>query len=127
MDCGGSISAIMVPWRKMRKLFSETAEETPRKERRIVIRRSTRLLHGCISGSALGSIKQCRIRDITSLGARVDFLNYKTKPSIAGSRLTLYVASEKKEIDCEVLWWSSESIGVRFIGGYREPIRRYSG
>ncbi|NJM33705.1 MAG: hypothetical protein HC850_02230 [Rhodomicrobium sp.] len=55
----------------------------------------------------------------------MDFPNYKTKPSIAGSVLTLYLSSEKEEIDCKVVWWSGQSIGLKFIGPYREPTRQY--
>lgn len=94
-------------------------------ERRLGIRRPQRMSQGYIRSEVMASSKPCSIRNISTSGARIDVLSDTIKTHALLDGITLYFAAERREIDCEVMWRKERSIGVRFVGPYRTPTRKY--
>ena len=66
---------------------------------------------------------ECVILDISASGARLKLSGGPAKPFQQGPTIPaafrLYVHVDNTEIDCEVTWRKTDSIGVRFLSGFR--------
>jgi hypothetical protein len=120
----------LTPWNKIKGLFvhsdADAEDKKPaQKEKRLARRKSQRLVNGFIWSEGMAFSKECSIRDLSVTGARVDLLNDEIKSHTLTGILTLYLPSDKREIDCKVKWQSGRMVGLQFIGSYRAPTRRY--
>lgn len=95
------------------------------RERRGAIRRPKRLTRAFIWSNRMSFSKECRVCNISVTGTRVDMIDNSVKFYMLMGHLKLYFPNDKLEIDCQVVWRSGRKIGLRLIGPYREPIRRY--
>jgi hypothetical protein len=59
-------------------------------------------------------------------GSRIEIWGDDTKPLLPGDRVTLYVPSDRKEVDAEVRWRKEKMVGLKFTSPFRTPTRRYS-
>ena len=120
----------MTNWQQFKSFFvgSETARR-PKKlrngEKRIVTRKRQRMTEAYIWSPSMAYSKNCRLRDVSSTGARVEFCNEPVKIDELDRNLTLYIPLEKREIDCRIAWRKGRSIGIEFRGGYRPATRLY--
>ena len=120
----------MKPWRRIKELFGHSDASPPAKqekgrENRSTIRRPQRLAQGYIWSGSMVFPKECTIRDLSITGARIDLRDDDTKAHMLAGTITLYFPADKQEIDCQVVWRVKRSMGLRFIGTYRAPTRRY--
>jgi hypothetical protein len=120
----------MKPWRRIKELFghsdtSPPARQEKGRENRSTIRRPQRLVQGYIWSDSMVFPKECTIRDLSITGARIDLRDDDTKAHMLIGTITLYFPTDKQEIDCQVVWRVKRSVGLRFIGTYRAPTRRY--
>ena len=121
----------MSSWNKLKAVFSGSSARSSgtdsERDRRIGVRRPQRLLQGYIYSERMAASKLCTIRNVSTSGARVELLNGPVKSHMLKGVLSLYFPADKKEIDCEVIWQGDRGIGLRFVGSYRAPTRRYGG
>ncbi len=82
-------------------------------------------MQGFIWSDGMAFPKECSVRDLSVTGARIDLPNDKVRSLTLVDMLILYFPAEKREIECQVAWRSGRSMGLRFIGPYRDPTRRY--
>jgi hypothetical protein len=119
----------MISWRKIKQdiLRSGTpsAARKSGKDKRLAIRRKQRLSQGFIWSERMAFSKTCSIRDISATGACIDLDNSAVKHQTMKGIMSFYSPADKQEIDCEVVWRTGGSVGLRFIGAYREPTRAY--
>jgi hypothetical protein len=120
----------MKPWRRIKELFGHSdapsaAKQEKGRENRSTIRRPQRLVQGYIWSDRMAFPKECTIRDLSITGARIDLRDDDAKAHMLIGTLTLYFPADKQEIDCQVVWRVKRSMGLRFIGTYRAPTRRY--
>lgn len=90
--------------------------------RRAAFRKPTRCLAYVQVPGARHDI-ECVILDISASGARLKLSGGPAKPFQQGPTIPdgfrLYVQVDNTEIDCEVTWRKSDSIGVRFLSAFR--------
>lgn len=68
--------------------------------------------------------RRCLLINLTETGAEVELFD-NTLPSPLPKRwVTLCIAGDDAEADCEVIWRKGRRIGMRVSGGFR-PISRY--
>jgi hypothetical protein len=131
----------MVIWHKFKELFvrSDAVAVAPRRagnalsraamrspqDKRMTVRKPQRFAEGFIWSDRMAASKACNIRDLSATGARIDLLNSGIKAHTLSGVLTLYFPTEKREIDCQVAWRAGSSIGLKFMGSYRAPTKRY--
>jgi hypothetical protein len=118
-------------WRKVKETFTRPCEPPPPvekrnwREKRLATRRSPRFVHAYIWSEQMAASKPCHVRNLSISGARLDLFNGAVKTQMLTGLLTLYFPDEKHEIDCEVMRRIGRSLGVRFVGSYRVPTRKY--
>jgi PilZ domain len=123
----------MISWRKIKAMFvSSDAKPAAKKkdaeqDKRLGMRKPQRLVQGYIWSERMAFSKACSIRNISVSGARIELRDGTLKAHKRSDVLILYVPADKREIDCHVAWRAGRSMGLRFIGNYRGPTRRYSG
>lgn len=125
----------MLPWDKFKSLFGgadtpPTATQTlglkrQGAEKRYTVRRNQRLAQGYIWSEHMAASKPCTIRNISATGARIDLLMSGVKMHVTAGMVTLFFSGERQEVECEVMWRSGRSLGLRFASPFRAPTRRY--
>jgi methylthioribose-1-phosphate isomerase len=63
---------------------------------------------------------------MSATGSRIELWGDETRPLLTGDRITLYIPSDRKEIDAEVRWRKSSAVGLRFTSAFRTPTRTYA-
>lgn len=94
---------------------------------RALMRKRQRMLDGFIVSEGMLTPRPCTLRDVTALGACVEIWDDSVKPALLRNRLTLYIPSDGKEVDCDVMWKRDNAIGLKFATPFRGPSRRYPG
>lgn len=122
----------MTVWHKIKNIFSRPVARAPgkairREENRTAVRKRQRMMEGFIWSERMAYAKACTIRDLSITGARIDLLDGDVKTHMLVGTMTLYLPSDKREIDCQLMWRSGRQVGLRFLGSYRAPTRRYGG
>lgn len=117
----------MEAWSKVKTLFVQHDRlPAPKKywgrERRMTVRKPQRLAQAFICSDSMAFPKECRIRNLSVMGARIDLSDGAVKAHMLIDNLTIYFPSEKKEIGCLVVWLAGRSMGLRFVGPYCNPI-----
>lgn len=121
----------MVLWRKFKDLIAQPdavrggGERSSGRERRIAQRRAQRFVEAYLWSDRMAASKPCNVRNLSITGARIDLLGGPVKPDLLTGTLTIYFPGEKREIDCEVMRRVGKSLGIKFVGAYREPSRKY--
>jgi PilZ domain len=93
--------------------------------RRAAMRKRQRLIDGFVSSDNM-SRRTCTIRDMSSIGSRVEiWSDDASKRLLPGDSVTLYIPSDRKEIDAEVRWYRANVMGLRFTSPFRDPTRPY--
>lgn len=121
----------MAPWHKIKKLFVEYDQAPRRKgregrEKRVAIRRSQRHMQAFLWSDRMIVPREGSIRNRSATGARMDLYDGGVKSHLLTGNLALCFPADNQEIDCQVVWRAGRSIGLRLVGPYREPLRRYS-
>ena len=93
---------------------------------RALVRKRQRLLDGFIVSEGMLAPRACTLRDVTALGACVEIWDSGVKPALLRNRLTLYIPSDGKEVDCDVMWKRDNAIGLKFASPFRAPRRSYA-
>ncbi|AHB50238.1 hypothetical protein W911_11930 [Hyphomicrobium nitrativorans NL23] len=93
---------------------------------RALTRKRQRLLDGFIVSKGMLTPRACTLRDVTALGACVEIWDGSVKPALLRNRLTLYIPSDGKEVDCDVMWKRDNAIGLKFASPFRTPRRSYA-
>jgi hypothetical protein len=92
-------------------------------EQRWSNRRST-VLAGNIISDQLQGIVSCVVRDLSSSGALIELRAAKTGVIANASGLpdtfALVLLRDNSEVRCEVAWRKPTSIGVRFLGAFKQ-------
>jgi hypothetical protein len=121
----------MAMWNNFKDMFVRS-EKPPRPtpartgpNKRRTVRKAQRFAEGFIWSDHMAASKACAIRDLSVTGARIDLLNGAVNPQTLRGVLTLYFPSEKREIDCKLMWRAGGRIGLEFVGPYRPPTRQY--
>ncbi len=94
--------------------------------KRALTRKRQRLLDGFIVSEGMLTPRACTLRDVTALGACVEIWDASVKPALLRNRLTLYIPSDGKEVDCDVMWKRDNAIGLKFASPFRAPQRSYA-
>jgi hypothetical protein len=94
--------------------------------KRAVMRKRMRLLDGFIVTDGMLTPRACTLRDVSALGACVEIWDDAVKPALLRDRLTLYIPSDGKEVDCDIVWKRANAIGLKFASPFREPRRKYA-
>ena len=95
-------------------------------EARSVTRQRKRMMEGFVVSDGMLTPRACTLRDISALGACIVIWDQSVKPALLRQRLTLYIASDRKEVDCTVMWQRNNAIGVKFTSPFRAPSRVYA-
>ena len=82
-------------------------------------------MHGNVWSEQMAFSKACIIRNVSATGARIDLASGTIRAHLLTGTITLYFQSDNREIDCQVMWRTGRSIGVRFVGSFRPPTRQY--
>jgi hypothetical protein len=90
--------------------------------RRTAERKRQRLIDGFLISKGKPR-RPCTVCDMSATGSRVEVWNDGAKPLLPGERVTLYIPSDRKEIDAEVRWRRSSAVGLRFTSVVRAPSR----
>lgn len=93
---------------------------------RSVTRQRKRLMEGFVVSDGMLKPRACTLRDISALGACIVIWDQGVKPALLRQGLTLYIASDRKEVDCTVMWQRDNAIGVKFVSPFRAPTRVYA-
>ena len=93
---------------------------------RAVIRKRQRLLEGFIVSEGMLTPRACTLRDVSALGACIEIWDDSVKPALLRNRITLYIPSDGKEVDCDVMWKRDNAIGLKFASPFRAPRRSYA-
>lgn len=93
---------------------------------RRVSRQRKRLMEGFVVSDGMLTPRACTLRDISALGACIVIWDKSVKPALLRQGLTLYIASDRKEVDCAVMWQRDGAIGVKFTSPFRAPSRVYA-
>jgi hypothetical protein len=120
----------MTFWRKIRDMLIRSDDPSTKDgggpgSRRLSDRKQQRLVQGVIWSERMAAPKACSIRNLSVSGARIDLLVSGVRRDLLEGDLILYLPAERREIDCQLVWHSGQTIGVRFLGSYREPTRQY--
>ena len=97
-----------------------------RTNNRALTRKRQRLLDGFIVSDGMLTPRACTLRDVTALGACVEIWDDSVKPALLRNRITLYIPSDGKEVDCDVMWKRDNAIGLKFASPFRAPRRAYA-
>lgn len=81
---------------------------------------------GFIWAEGLISPRPCTIRDMTVLEAEIALWHDDIKPSLLRGPVKLYSCADGKEVDCMVAGRKGETLGLRFMGAFHAPSRRYA-
>ncbi len=92
---------------------------------RAMTRKRMRLLDGFIVTDGMLKPRACTLRDVSALGACVEIWDDAVKPALLRDRLTLYIPSDGKEVDCDIVWKRKNAIGLKFSSAFRAPRRKY--
>lgn len=95
-------------------------------DRRGKERKRQRLIDGLVVSSRPPTLRPCTICDMSAGGSRVELWQDSAKPLLPGDRVTLYIPSDRREVDAEVRWRKDRAIGLMFKSPFRLPTRRYS-
>lgn len=93
---------------------------------RALARKRQRLLDGFIVSEGMLSPRACTLRDVSALGASVEIWDQSVKPALLRDRLTLYIPSDRKEVDCDIVWKRDNAVGLKFSSPFRKPTRTYA-
>lgn len=93
---------------------------------RAVNRKRMRLLDGFIVTDGMLQPRACTVRDVSPLGACVEIWDDSVKPALLRNRLTLFIPSDGKEVDCDIMWKRNNAIGLKFASPFRDPSRKYA-
>lgn len=91
-------------------------------ERRWSMRKKS-IIAGLVVSDRLQGTASCIVRDLSATGAQVDLK--LTKTCVVGSvnglpdQFIIVMPRENAEVPCEIAWRRGQSVGVRFIGGFR--------
>jgi hypothetical protein len=92
-------------------------------EQRWSSRKST-VLAGTIISDQLPGTVSCVVRDLSSTGALIELRTAKTGVIANASGLpnafALVLLRDNSEVHCEVAWRKPTSIGVRFLGAFKQ-------
>jgi hypothetical protein len=96
-------------------------------EQRWSSRKST-VLAGTIISDQLSGAVSCVVRDLSATGALIDLRAAKSSVIANSSGLpnafSLVLLRDNSEVRCEVMWRKPTSIGVRFLGAFKQvPVR----
>jgi hypothetical protein len=92
---------------------------------RALARKRQRLQEGFVVSEGMLVPRACTLRDMTPLGGSIEVWDRGIKASLLAGPLTLYLPSDKKEVDCAVVWRRDNSLGLKFISPFRAPRRTY--
>ena len=120
----------MAIWQKIKDVLLRSDDQSAKDgkgpgSRRLSDRKQQRLVQGLIWSERMAAPKACSIRNLSVSGARIDLLMSGIRRDLLDGDLVLYLPAERREIDCQLVWHSGQTIGVRFLGSYREPTRQY--
>jgi hypothetical protein len=90
-------------------------------------RKRQRLLDGFLISEGMLTPRACTVRDMTALGATVDIWDAGLKASLLHGSITLYIPGERREVECTVISRQAGSLGLKFMGRFRERTRKYPG
>jgi hypothetical protein len=115
----------MSPGNRARQDPEPEQRSTPmRANRRVAQRKRQRLIDGFVSSARMPT-RPCTVCDMSSTGSRVELWGDNAKPLLFGERVTLYIPSDRQEIDAEVVWRQANVMGLRFTSAFRAPTRPY--
>lgn len=89
-------------------------------------RKRQRLMDGFLVSEGMLAPRACTVRDMTALGATVDIWDTGIKASLLHGTVTLYIPGDRKEVDCAVVSRKEGSLGLKFLGRFRERTRKYA-
>lgn len=92
---------------------------------RAMKRKRMRLLDGFVITDGMLKPRACTLRDISPLGACIEIWDDAVKAALLRDRLTLYIPSDGKEVDCDIVWKRKNAIGLKFSSPFRAPRRKY--
>ncbi len=88
--------------------------------RRVAKRRRQRLIDGFVSSDRM-STRPCTIRDLSATGSKIEFWGENVRRLLSGQRVTLYIPSDRTEIEAEVMWREANVMGLRFTCSRTRP------
>lgn len=94
--------------------------------KRTLTRKRMRLVDGFIITDGMLAPRACTLRDVSALGACIEIWDDAVKPALLRDRLTLYIPSDRKEVDCDIVWKRNNAIGLKFASPFRAPRRTYA-
>jgi PilZ domain len=95
-----------------------------RGNRRAAARRRQRLIDGFVFTERLQT-RPCTVCDMSATGSRIEVWGNGTQSLQPGVLVTLYIPSDRQEIDAEVRWRKANVMGLRFASAFRDPTRSY--
>jgi hypothetical protein len=88
-------------------------------------RKRQRLQDGFVVSAGMIAPRACTLRDMTHLGGCVDIWDKAVKADLLRGRIILYIPSDRREVDCSVVWRRDSTLGLKFESPFREPTRSY--
>lgn len=94
-------------------------------DRRGKERKRQRLIDGFVASARFRPPCPCRICDMSPSGSRIELWGAHVQILLPGDRITLYIPTDRKEIDAEVRWRKDSTFGLQFKSAFRAPSRPY--
>lgn len=88
-------------------------------------RKRQRLIDGFVASARFRTPRPCRVCDMSPGGARIEIWGEHDQPLRPGDRITLYIPTDRKEVDAEVRWRKESTLGLKFMSALRDPTRPY--
>ncbi len=94
-------------------------------DRRGKERKRQRLIDGFVASARIRPPRPCRICDMSAGGSRIEVWGEHAHPLLPGDRITLYIPTDRVEVDAEVRWRKDTTVGLQFKSPFRAPSRPY--
>lgn len=111
---------------RARSTTAAKKRQAPASNKRTLTRKRMRLVDGFIVTDGMLTPRACTLRDVSALGACIEIWDDAVKPALLRDRLTLYIPSDRKEVDCDIVWKRNNAIGLKFASAFRAPRRTYA-